>query len=213
MKLVDRVLENISSQEITQIASSFGLAPQNMSSIMHAMIPGVLSAVKARIVSSMNSGDTSSLMSLLDTSSQNLNTQKLFDDNPTVMNTLYQRISEFSGVDQNTIESLAPNLMPVISGAVTSMLKNFGTAAITQQGSNFMTDLLSSNSNFETAITSANDFISSIFGTKTPETELNSDKAQPSDNNQNPVLQNLFDLFDQDNDGSVMDDIYRMLVR
>ena len=57
MKLVERVLDNIPSEEISDIATEFGFSSQKMSSVIHAVIPGILSAFKARIVSSMNSGD------------------------------------------------------------------------------------------------------------------------------------------------------------
>ena len=218
MKLVEHVLDNISSEEISDVASEFGFSSQTMSSVIHAMIPGVLSAFKARIVSSMNSGDMSSLLGVISNTESNFNINELFDDNSEALNTLYQRISEFSGIEISKISEIVPSIMPTISNAISTMFQEYGSNALMTSGSNFISELIKGNNGYDTAIDAANNFLGSVFG-NVPE------EAQVQNSGQNLVtnavtstdgdsfVQNLFDLFDQDNDGSVMDDIYRMLVR
>ncbi len=214
MKLVERVLDNIPSEEISDIASEFGFSSQKMSSVIHAVIPGILSAFKARIVSSMNSGDMSPLINLINNTESSFNINELFDDNSQALNTLYQRISEFSGIELSQISQILPALMPTISHAISTMFQEYGANTLINSGNNFINELVANNNGYETAIDAANNFLGSIFGTVTQQTSETTSVAQTaiaseSDN----FVQNLFDLFDQDNDGSVMDDIYRMLVR
>ena len=68
----------------------------------------------------------------------------------------------------------------------------------------------SNGSPYESAIKAANDFIGNIFGGQTAE-KLAAESSQLAP--QNDFAQTILDLLDQDNDGSVMDDIYHMLVR
>lgn len=210
MKLIERVLDNISSEEITDIASVFGFTNQKMSSVMNATISGILSAFKARIVSSLNSGDVTPLIETMN----NFNLNDLFDGNSTAINTVYNRISEFSGIETDKIHDIIPHIMPLISGAITKMFQEYSTNMLVSEGGNFISELIN-NSSYDTAINAANNFLSSVFGTA-PETMPQQNIGGSSSVGQvsnNSFIQNLFDLFDQDNDGSVMDDIYRMLVR
>lgn len=212
MKLVERVLDNIPSEEISDIASEFGFSSQKMSSVINAAISGALSAFKARIVSSINSGNMSPLLELVNGSSENFNLNELFDSNSVALNTLYQRISEFSGVDTQQISDIVPTIMPVISDAITKMFQEYSANTLASTTGSFITDLMSNNNGYETAINAANNFLGSVFGTAPEQTPyINAPLGTPK--NDNFFVQNLFDLFDQDNDGSVMDDIYRMLVR
>jgi Bacterial protein of unknown function (DUF937) len=212
MKLVERVLDNIPSEEISQIASEFGFSSQKMSSVINATISGALSAFKARIVPSINSGDMSPLLGLVNGTNENFNLNELFDSNSAALNTLYQRISEFSGVDSTQISQIIPTIMPVISNAITTMFHEYSANTITESAGNFISDLMSNNNGYETAISAANNFLGSVFG-NLPDQTSHINNTQDTPKNDNFFVQNLFDLFDQDNDGSVMDDIYRMLVR
>ncbi len=210
MKLVERVLDNISSEEISDVASGLGFSSQKMSSIIHSVIPGVLSAFKARIVSSMNSGDMSPLLNMISNANTNFNINELFDSNTEALGTLYSRISELSGIDVNQISTILPQIMPTISNAISTMFQEYGSNMLVASGGNFINELMNNNG-YETAVSAANSFIGSIFGTAPEQSVATSDEQVTSDNDN--FAQNLFDLFDQDNDGSVMDDIYRMLVR
>lgn len=209
MKLVERVLDNISSEEISDIASGLGFSAQKMSSVIHSVIPGILSAFKARIVSSINSGDMSPLLNMLSNNNTNFNIHELFDSNTEALSTLYSRISELSGIDVNQISSIVPHIMPTISNAISTMFQEYGSNMLVASGGNFINELLNNNT-YETAINAANNFIGSVFGTPPEETAATNVQATTENDS---FAQNLFDLFDQDNDGSVMDDIYRMLVR
>lgn len=211
MRLVERVLDNISSEEVSDLASEFGFPAQKMSAIINATISGVLSAFKARIVSSMNSGDMSPLLKVINTPQEEFNINDLFDGNSEVLNTLYQRIGEFSNVDNQTISTIVPTIMPIISNAITEMFQKYSSNAVLSSGGNFINDLMSNNG-YEVAVNAANKFLGSIFG-KLPEQVTFTNEQSSLAQNDNFFIQNLFDLFDQDNDGSVMDDIYRMLVR
>ena len=213
MKLVERVLDNISSEEITDIASGFGLSSQKISSLMNATISGLLSAFKARIVSSMNSGDLSPLLQVINSANSDFNINDLFDGNSEALTTLYQRISEFSNIDVEQISQIIPNIMPVISNAITTMFQEYGANMLIASGGNFINDLTNNSStSYETAINAANSFLGSVFGNISEQIPVANIQSQGLKND-NFFVQNLFDLFDQDNDGSVMDDIYRMLVR
>jgi hypothetical protein len=221
MKLVERVLDNISSEDMADIASGFGFSSQKMSSLMNATISGLLSAFKARIVSSMNSGDMSPLLQVINSTDTDFNINDLFDGNSEALSTLYQRISEFSNIDVGQISEIIPHIMPVISNAITTMFQEYGANMLIASGGNFINDLMSNNNtNYETAINAANNFLGSIFGNAPESIPTNAQEQATAPNIQsqalksdNSFVQNLFDLFDQDNDGSVMDDIYRMLVR
>jgi hypothetical protein len=212
MKLVDRVLDNISSEEIADISSEFGFSAQKMSSVINATISGVLSAFKAQIVSSMNSGDLSPLLELINNDSDTFNLKQLFNSNAAVLNVLYTRIGEFSDVSAVQISEIIPAIMPLISNAITTMLQEYGTNTIISPTGSFISDLMHNNSGYEVAINAANKFLNSVFGNKVDDT-AQANVMQDSLENDSFFIQNLFDLFNQDNDGSVMDDIYRMLVR
>ncbi len=212
MKLVERVLDNIPSEEISEIAAEFNMPAVNISSVMNAIIPGILSAFKAKLVSGMNTGDVSSLLGMFESTQSNFDINQLFNDNTEALNTLYGRISEFSGIDEQKISEIVPAIMPTISNAVSNMLQDFGASTLIAQGNNFITDLVSTNAGYETAINAANDFLGSVFGMETKK-ELSIPASSAELNEHDSFVQNLFDLFDQDNDGSVMDDIYRMLVK
>ncbi|MFT6071978.1 MAG: hypothetical protein ACJARD_001330 [Alphaproteobacteria bacterium] len=211
MKLVERVLNNISSEEISDIASEFNFSAEKMASIVNAVIPGVLSAFKARIVSSMNSGDMSPILGVLSNTETSLNINDLFDGNETALNILYHRISEFSNIDLDKTAEIIETTMPTISNAVATMFQEFSADVLMSPESNsHINELISSESGYEQAVNSANNFLDSVFGTTNAGEKIIQGNIVVENDD---FVQNLFDLFDQDNDGSVMDDIYRMLVR
>lgn len=210
MKLVERVLDNISTDEVTSLAAAFNLPQTKMTSVINSMIPGILSAFKARIVSSMNSGNIEPLTNLLNNIHTNLSIDELFDDNIQALNTVYQRISQFTGIPIHDIAHIVPSLMPTISNAISKMLQEFGSASLMISGNNFINDLVTNENGYDKAINAANKFIGSVFGL---DMEQDSQIKSHATSVEDGFLQNLFDLFDQDNDGSVMDDVYHMLVR
>lgn len=210
MKLVDRVLDNISAETIETLAQKFELNSSKMSAIINSMIPGVLSAFKARIVSSMNTGDIKPLLDLISDAQTDITIDALFNDNTEALNTVYNRVSEFTAIDIQKISQIVPKTMPIVSVAISQMLQEFGSSSLLTAGNNFMSELITSDNGYEQAINAANKFIGNIFGIDMQKKNTPNKNPAAEDDN---FIQNLYDLFDQDNDGSVMDDIYHMLVR
>lgn len=215
MKLVEKVLENISSENLQSLSSDFRLSPEQTLGAVNALIPGILSALKAKLFTGLAQGNTGDFLNIInDFSSENFNIRTLFSDNSEALTTLSDRISAFANIDGQTVKNFIPSALPMIMTAITQMLHTVGTHSLMATGSqllgNFFTDKMQG-SPYEIAIKSANAFLSSVFGGNTEEilsNTVNNDVA-----NNNNFIQTVLDLFEQDNDGSVMDDIYHMLVK
>gem|GEM_PF-4304659 len=211
MKLVERVLQNISSEDISELASAYNFSSSKMLSVINSVIPGVLSAFKARIVSSMNSGDVTPLLGILSHSHTDLNIENLFDDNEAALQILYQRVSAICDIDINKTPEVVKSTMPTISNAIVTMFQEFNADALmSPENNNYINQLITSDNGYEKAISAANNFLNTVFDKKVVTTKNANENTAPESDN---FVQNLYDLFDQDNDGSVMDDIYHMLVR
>lgn len=215
MKLVERVLDNITSEEILELASTFGISSQKLSSVIHAVIPGVLSAFKARIVSSMNSGDMMPLLGILsDTNEADITIENLFNGNKAAMDTLYHRTSAVTTISIEETTMIIQAIMPTISSAIVAMLQDFSADALmSSENNNYINELITSDNGYEKAISAANDFINTVFDKKVVDVPQEEDPSDVTMMEADGFVQNLFDLFDQDNDGSVMDDIYHMLIQ
>lgn len=218
MKLVEKVIEQISQQNLQSLSDSHNIDLDQIKNALNALVPGILSAFKAKIVTGLNDGNTSDFLNLISNFNSDSNDNQallssLFGDHTEVVNTLIQRVSAFSGMSEDTVKAFIPAAMPIIMSGITEMIQNITMDSAIETGSQALSSFLSeenSASPYENAIKAANDFIGKIFGGQTAEklAEESSSLAP-----QNDFAQTILDLLDQDNDGSVMDDIYHMLVR
>jgi hypothetical protein len=211
MKLVERVLHNISSEEINDISSTLNISISKINSVITILIPGILSAFKAHIVSSMSSGDVAPLLNVFINSQKNMTIKDLFSNNHQALDMLYNRINEFSGIATMLVPDVINALMPTISQATLTMLQEYSVnSLIDDNDNNYIQQLITNDNGYENAINDANKFLCSVFNTSIHDVENYSKIDNVSDDN---FVQNLFNLFDQNNDGSVIEDIYHILIR
>jgi hypothetical protein len=224
MKLVEKVLENLPQDTVTHLSQLLNVDSVQISSALNALIPGVLSAFKAKLVTDMSQGNATGFLDIVShftgntsTASEQLNT--LFAGNSDAMDTLTQRVSAFSGMNVSDVQTLLPAALPTIMTGVVDMVKSVGVSSAITSGSELLNSFLSeknASSPYETAIAAANKFIGSVFGGST-QAKMNANIASDSVEADAPAggdfVHTIIELFDQDNDGSVMDDIYNMLVK
>ena len=218
MKLVEKVIEQIPQQNLQSLSDGYNIDSDQVSNALNALVPGILSAFKAKIVTGLNDGNSMDFLNFISNVGSDSNDNQallssLFGDHTDVVDTLVQRVSAFSGMNEETVKAFIPSAMPTIMSGITDMIQNVTMDSAIETGSQALTSFLSgdhSGSPYESAIKAANDFIGNVFGGQTA-AKLAEDNSQMSP--QNDFVQTILDLLDQDNDGSVMDDIYNMLVR
>ena len=218
MKLVEKVIEQIPQQNLQTLSDNYNIGSDQITNALNALVPGILSAFKAKIVTGLNDGNSADFLNLVsnfnsDTSDNRALLTSLFGKNQDVIDTLIQRVSAFSGINEDVVKSFIPAAMPAVMTGVTEMIQNVTVDSAIATGSEALSNFFSGNSThspYESAIKAANDFLGNVFGGQTAE-KLAAESNQLSP--QNDFAQTILDLLDQDNDGSVMDDIYHMLVR
>ncbi|MEM6603432.1 MAG: hypothetical protein AAF621_05215 [Pseudomonadota bacterium] len=219
MKLVEKVYGEIAPDDIRGLALDNNITEADAKNVIQALIPGILSALKAKLVTGLNEGNASDFLTVIDEFSKpHLDGQvilnRLFSNNKQALETLTERVAAFSNVDKVLAKQFVPASIAPVMTAIVKMIKKIGDESQINAASSELDDFFNirtSNSPYEVAIKAANDFIGSVFGgevEKKMQAE-NIDRITP----QNNLVYTLLDLFDQDNDGSVMDDIYHMLVK
>lgn len=221
MKLVKAILDNIPAETIDTLKGDFNLSEAQTSSILNSVVPGLLSAIKAKIVTDTDGDEHSNgFLSLIsefydDNKDSNDLMNSLFSGNNEAISMLTNRVSSLTQIDADTISNIIPSLTPAIMGGVSKMFDSFDINTLLGGQSdnvlgNFFSESQAGKSLYGGAIKAANSFIGSIFGGDTQK-KMSEDNASMVETNGS--LSMILDLFDQDNDGSVMDDIYHMLVK
>lgn len=209
MKLIEKVLENISDNDIQTIATKCHINEGQVEQILQSITPGILSAFKAKIVTNLDAGTTNTLVDILSAPS----TETLFSYNQEALDTLTSRVSALTEFSKEQIDKFLPIFLPVIIKGIADMLQSMTGTALFETGSQMLNNFFSStpdnNSSYENAIDAANKFLNSVFGKNVVAAPNSSDIAE--ENGQ--ILQHILEVFERNNDGSMMDDIFNMLIK
>ena len=206
MSLTQVAIDNLPQSHLNALSEKFGLSETALSGAMGVLASAALSAVKAGVVRRSTQGEAVSLTSVFADFGEGAAASPLGDllgGNQQASDLLKSKVADAAGVSEGDagalIQEAAPSLMNSLKEALQNLPQLLSGDTV---GSAF------AGTGYEGALNAANNFLQSVFGEKAA-----AESGAVNTPGGGGVFQSLLDVIDADNDGSVTDDIFNMLVK